>query len=277
MKPLTLGALLLFIIGAVWALTLSEPAVRAIQRKYFGLIAPALKTGDKLEIIASRTIKEVDHSRELELKLAAAEEELAVLKTQVTRLRELERENNAFREVLDFSKRTPFEVSAARVMRRNPANWWQQAIIDAGSQSQVQPNAPVIGLEGLVGKVESLENDLSTVLLLTDEACLVSAKIEGTHEVGILSGRRGQLEANPLLSLRFLSKDAPIREGQRVFSTGDGGVFPPNILLGTIQQVNRRADSSEAFVRPAVDFENLDVVFVVKIPQPDESDATSGS
>lgn len=271
MKPLTLLALLLFLVGAVWALTLSEPTVRSIQRKYYGLIAPALKTGDKLEVTASQFIREVDHSSELELRLAAAEEELMALKTQVTRLRELERENNTFREVLDFKERTPFEVSAARVMRRNPANWWQQAIIDAGSQAKVQPNAPVISVEGLVGKIEALENDLSTVLLLTDEACLVSAKIEGTHEVGILSGQRGQLEANPFLSLRFLSKDAPIREGLRVFTAGDGGVFPPNILLGTIHLVNRRADSTEAFVRPAVDFENLDVVFVVRTPESDES------
>ncbi|MGC4017746.1 MAG: rod shape-determining protein MreC [Luteolibacter sp.] len=77
------------------------------------------------------------------------------------------------------------------------------------------------------------------MVLLTDEKCQVSAKVEGTPEVGILSGQRGQFEGTPLLRLRFLSKDATVKKGQRVFTTGRGGLFPTNILLGTVESVEK--------------------------------------
>jgi rod shape-determining protein MreC len=101
------------------------------------------------------------------------------------------------------------------------------------------------------------------VLLLTDEKCQVSAKVEGTPEVGILSGQRGQFMGKPLLRLKFLSKNAELRPGQRVFTTGRGGIFQPNILLGTIESVEKGAMDSEALVRPSVNFADLGTVFVV--------------
>jgi rod shape-determining protein MreC len=67
----------------------------------------------------------------------------------------------------------------------------------------------------------------------------------------------------PLLRLKFLSKNAELRPGQRVFTTGRGGIFQPNILLGTIESVEKGAMDSEALVRPSVNFADLGTVFVV--------------
>ena len=269
MKPLTLVALLLFLAGTAFALTRSEAAVRKIQRTYYGLIGPAVKGGTKLSDTAKALTHEFDHSAELELKLQAAEAERDRLAILATRVRQLETENNTLRAVLEFKEQTAFDVVASQVIRRNPANWWQEIIIDKGEDAEIGQDAPVLNAEGLVGKVEQSGNALSTIILLTDEQCQVAAKVEGTHEVGILSGRRGQLEGTPLLSLRFLSKDAPVRPGMRVFTSGAGGVFPPNILLGTVDSLFPGAADSEARVRPSVDFENLDVVFVVKGLKPE--------
>jgi rod shape-determining protein MreC len=106
------------------------------------------------------------------------------------------------------------------------------------------------------------------VLLLTDEKCQVSARVEGSPEVGILSGQRGRFDGNPLLRLRFLSIDAALRPGLRVFTTGRGGIFQPNILLGTIDSVEKGALDSEALVRPSVNFADLGTVFVVLSADP---------
>ena len=118
---------------------------------------------------------------------------------------------------------------------------------------------------GLVGKIDRIDNggERSSVLLLTDEKCQVAARVEGSPEVGILNGQRGGFEGDPMLRLRFLSANASVRPGQRVFTTGRGGVFQPNILLGTIESVEKGALDSEARVRPAVNFANLGAVFVV--------------
>ena len=101
------------------------------------------------------------------------------------------------------------------------------------------------------------------MLLLTDEKCQVSARVEGSTEVGILSGQRGRFDGSPLLRLRFLSADAKLQPGQRVFTTGRGGIFQPNIPLGTIDSVKKGALDSEALVRPSVNFSDLSTVFVV--------------
>lgn len=263
MKPQNLIALLLFLGGAVWALTRNEYAVRDIQTAYYSAISPFLKSGSALETRARAMMQETHHSKELEVRLQEAESKMGRLELIETRFRDLERENASLRDAVKFKAATKFDVVAAQVARRQPTTWWQTIEIDRGEQSKIGPQLPVLSSEGLVGKVDLVRKDRASVVLLTDEKCQVSAKVEGTPEVGILSGQRGQFEGTPLLRLRFLSKDAQIKPGQRVFTTGRGGLFPANVLLGTVESVEKNSLDSEALVRPSVNFADLGTVFVV--------------
>ncbi len=265
MKPLNLIALLLFLGGAVWALTRSDRSVREIQDAYYSAMLPFLKSGSKLETQARAFSDEVRHSKELEAELEVTREQLGRLRLIESRFRALEYENTQLRHALDFKKATHFDVVAARVIRRNPTTWWQTVEIDAGSKRGIGTQLSVLSNEGLVGKIDRIDNggERSSVLLLTDEKCQVAARVEGSPEVGILSGQRGGFDGDPMLRLRFLSANAAVRPGQRVFTTGRGGIFQPNILLGTIDSVEKGALDSEALVRPSVNFADLGAVFVV--------------
>lgn len=265
MKPLNLIALLLFLGGAVWALTRSERSVREIQIAYYKAMAPFLKSGSKLETQARTFMTEAHHSKELEAELEVAQDQLGRLRLIETRFRELEQENAQLRHALNFKKATRFDVVAARVIRRNPTTWWQTVEIDAGSKQGIGTQLAVLSNDGLVGKIERVDSsgERASVLLLTDEKCQVSARVEGSPEVGILSGQRGGFDSDPMLRLRFLSPNAAVQEGQRVFTTGRGGLFQANILLGTIHSVEKGALDSEALVRPSVNFADLGAVFVV--------------
>jgi rod shape-determining protein MreC len=266
MRPLNLLAFLLFLWGAAWALTRSERTVREIQRTYYSWLTPFLNAGSKMETEARAFLHEVDHSKELE-------EELRIIRTDYERLKQVEAhslevdaENARLRRALDFQKRMDFKASAARVIRRQPTTWWQTVEIDRGSEDGVAVHQPVVADGGLVGKVDRVGDKLSSVILLTDEACQVSVQVEGTPEVGILSGQRGQYEREPLLRLRFLSAKARISPGTRVFTTGLGGLFPPNVLVGTIESVEPGTLDTEALVRPSVDFTDLGTVFLLPLP-----------
>lgn len=265
MKPLNLIALLLFLGGAVWALTRSDRAVREIQNAYYSAMSPFLKSGSQLETKARAFLTETKHSKELEAELEALRPEVGRLRLFEERCRSLEEENARLRHALDFKKTTNFEVVAARVIRRNPATWWQTVEIDAGSKRGIGTQLAVLSNDGLVGKIDRVDNggERSSVLLLTDEKCQVSAWVEGSPEVGILSGQRGGFDGDPMLRLRFLSPSASVRPGQRVFTTGRGGIFQANILLGEIRSVEKGALDSEALVRPSVNFADLGSVFVV--------------
>lgn len=269
MKPLNLLAFLLFLGGVTWALTRSEQTVRDIQATYYRAISPFLTVGSALETRSREFLEEVEHSAKLEAEVEAMREDFGRLKLIESQFRTVEAENASLRRALDFKERTRFEVVAARVTRRQPATWWQTVEIDRGDQSGIATAYTVVTDQGLVGKVDRLGEDRSTVLLLTDEACQVSAKVEGSPEVGIVQGQREQFGA-PMLRLRFLSRDARLREGMRVFSTGRGGLFPADLLLGEIERVEPGPLASEALVRPSVDFQNLGTVFVLT-PQKEES------
>lgn len=263
MKPLNLLALLLFLAGTTWALTRSEKTVREIQATYYRVLSPFLTIGSGLETRARDFLDEVEHSKKLEAEVDAMRDDFGRLRLIEQQLRKVEAENASLRRALDFQQRTRFDVVAARVTRRQPATWWQTLEIDRGEKNGVATAYPVVTDRGLVGKIDILRDDYSTVILLTDEACQVSAKVEGSPEVGIVSGRRQQSAATPMLRLRFLSRDARLRQGMRVFSTGRGGVFPADLLLGEILRIEPGPLDTEALVRPSVDFENLGTVFVL--------------
>lgn len=265
MKPLNLIALLLFLGGAVWALTRSDRSVREIQTAYYRAMAPFLKSGSTLETHARAFLGEVRHSKELETELDATRQQLDRLRLFESRFRTLENENVQLRHALAFKKATRFDVVAAQVIRRNPSTWWQTVDIDVGSKLGITPQLTVLSNKGLVGLIDRTDAGgmRSSVLLLTDEKCQVSARVEGSPEVGILSGQRGSFNGDPMLRLRFLSANAAVHPGQRVFTTGRGGTFQANILLGTIESVEKGALDSEALVRPSVNFADFGAVFVV--------------
>jgi rod shape-determining protein MreC len=263
MKPLNLLAIILFLAGATWALTRSETVVREIQVAYFKLISPTLTAGSSLETKARDLFKETQHSKELEAELLTIRSEIGRLRIIESRYLATERENNELRHALDFKKATNFDVVAAQIIRRHPTTWWQTVEIDAGEDRGIGIQLSVLSNEGLVGIIDRPLKNRSSVLLITDEKCQVSVRIEGTPEVGILSGQRGQFDNNPQLRLRFLSKNASLKQGQRVFTTGRGGIFQSNILVGTIISVEKGSLDSEALVAPAVNLSDLSTVFVV--------------
>lgn len=265
MKPLNLIALLLFLAGTMWALTRSERSVQSIQAAYYKAISPCLKPGSVIEQYARAYTHEVQHSRVLEKNLDTANQNLGRLQILETRYRALENENAELRHALEFKKASRFEVVAANITHRNPSTWWQTVEIDVGKKRGVTNHLAVLSNDGLVGKITRVDDtgDRSAVILLTDEKCQVSVRVEGSPEVGIASGQRGATQGEPMLRLRFLSPNTSVRPGQRVLTTGRGGIFQANILLGTIQSVERRALDSEALIRPSVNFADLGAVFVV--------------
>ncbi len=264
MKPLNLVTLLIFLAASSWVLTRSETSVRQIQKSYYSIISPFVASGSIMETKIRAFDDEVEHSQTLSTKLKLTETELVKLSTEIEHLQKLEKENVQLRAALDFKERTPFSVIAAKVIRRKPSNWWETAHIDRGENHGISPMLAVIAAEGLVGKVDRPDDETSTVILLTDEACQVSAQVIGTHEFGILSGQRAQNGDNPMLRLRYLSRDSNVKVGQQVITTGKGELFEKGIALGTIVDVIRGPLYTEAQVKPAVNFADLETVFVLK-------------
>ena len=186
------------------------------------------------------------------------------LRTTNQMLRDLSAQNDKLRDALNYTRRAPFKLLPARVIARKSATWWNTVQIDRGEQDGLDGDMPVVTDIGLVGKTTTIGKSSAYVLLVADENCKVAAYVEGTREQGILSGERVTPGMQPNLTLNFLSKTAQIKPGQQVWSSGiAGGVFPTNVLLGTVRDFQARALDGRATVTPAVDLSKLENVFVV--------------
>lgn len=266
MNKLNVAALLLFLAAVVAVFTLKTPQTRAIQTWVMGALSPFIRGGAQIE----QQVKEVTASPR---DVAALEEENRKLRQEVDKLsitarkfEEVLTENNKFRGMLEYRQHIEMKLTAARVLRRSSSNWWNTVIIDKGALDGIGTDSAVItyvGQIGMVGKTGKVAAHTAEVILLTDEECRVAARIEGTQARGILTGERGGFETRPDLRLRFLDRTLKINPGAAVYSTGEGGVFPDNILLGKVKAFEIRDISGEAVVESAVDFSLLQDVFVV--------------
>ena len=271
MKKLNILALLVFTAGLAVVFMLDTATTRKIQSAVMSLLSPFIHSSAALEQAAAQTM--VPPVNPAELKREYDEQRI-----QLERLRIIQQKNNQvieenarLRQLIEFKQAAPFKMTPAKVIRRSSSTWWNSLIIDKGSLDGIGTDSPVITSVGLVGKTSTLAPHMAKVILLTDEMCRVSAKIEGTLEQGILAGERAALEVRPELHLRFLSRNANINAGAGIYSSGEGGVFPADLLLGRVKRFENREISGEAIVEPAVDFSTLDYVFVIEMQAVDAS------
>lgn len=277
MSRLNIVFLTIFVGLLIW-ITLFQPAVISqIQSGVMVAFRPFIKASSVVESGVLEAANEPLSPAQLRYMVEELERERDRLRLEVIQMDELMEENNHLRRALVYKEKAPQSVVAARVISRKPLTWYNTMMINKGSRDGIQVDSPVIvpiGEEaGLVGKVsEVVGEDSAIVLLLTDEMCQVSAKFENSQDQGILNGQRGALKRMPNLQLRYLSKEADAAAGRRVFSSGAGGLFPPELLLGKVVTLEIGAIDATATVAPAVDFEELLDVFVI-LPEPIESTA----
>lgn len=174
------------------------------------------------------------------------EQELRDLQYARIHLDELQAENATLRRLLDMRERTPGHPVVARVLSRGGAgDWWATLRIAAGENRGIRPNQPVLGADGLLGRIVDVTPSTSDVLLLTDPnsriACRLDPPVPGA--VGIVFGagvRRDMPSAlkwlyriEPL-QWRFIERDVEIPENARVVTAGQGGVFPAGLPIGWV-------------------------------------------
>ncbi|MGR4866394.1 rod shape-determining protein MreC [Caulobacter sp. LARHSG274] len=135
--------------------------------------------------------------------------------------------NDRYRSLLGLRTDPPIPMVAARVVSDSRGPFANTRLADSGSEKGVVVGNPVMNERGLVGRVVGVANGASRVLLLTDIASRTPVMIDRTNARAILTGDGGP---NPKLD--YLRGADPIKEGDRVVTSGDGGVVPRGLPVG---------------------------------------------
>ncbi|MBW7650798.1 rod shape-determining protein MreC [Anoxybacillus sp. ST4] len=209
-------------------------------------------------------VNDLRHTYEENKRLKAHLEQYVLLQSEVESLK---KENERLRELLDKKESLrDFVAIQATVVGRNPDRWEETLIVNKGSQHGVEKNMAVITPQGLIGKVRSVSPFSATVQLLSakDRQNRISAFIQGDENVfGLIEGYDEEREA---LLLKRIPYDAKIKKGQRVFTSGLGGIFPKGLFIGEVEEVvaDEYGLTQIAYVKPAANFYDIDDVIIVK-------------
>ncbi|MDQ6809764.1 MAG: rod shape-determining protein MreC [Verrucomicrobiota bacterium] len=238
-------------------------STRKLQAGFYQLISPFLTSGSGIEKQITSVRTGLKSLEELERDNSSLRVENRSLRATNQALRDVEHEVNRLRHALDYRERSIFKLVPAEIVARDASTWWRTVTINRGKRDGIEGDMPVVTDEGLVGKTTTVSNDISVVLLISDENCRVAASVENSREQGIVTGERVTGSLTPLLDLNFLSKQADLKPGQKVFTSGVGGVFPAQLVIGNVQSFAMRALDGQARLAPAVDLSHLEDVFVV--------------
>lgn len=184
--------------------------------------------------------------------------EVARLREENARLRPDAQENTRLRSLLGFKQQQPYRSLAARIVGRDPSQWFSTVLVDRGASDGVQRDDPVITSDGVVGHVVERGGSWARVLLVADPRSAVSVVLDRSREVGVVLG-----QGATLLKVTYLSRDADVRPGDLVVTSGLGPIYPRGLPLGTVVSVVRSTMFQEAVVRPTADLGHLEDVLIV--------------
>jgi rod shape-determining protein MreC len=210
--------------------------------------------------------------RDLRQRNEELEAENASLLLEIVRLKEIEHEVVLMRDLLNFAQANPaFDIQGAHVVGRaigyDPSNLQRYITLDVGAEAGIERNMPVVTERGLVGRISEVEDGWSRVLLIVDVSSSVNALTQSTRASGLV---QGQVDGS--LVMRAIPQGDTVSVGDTVFTSGLGGNFPRQILIGQITEVERKDYElyQTATVQPTVDFDHLETVLIVTDFEPIE-------
>lgn len=268
-KYLPIALILLTVIGFVLHRTgLLLPVEGLLVR----LTVPVQEGASRVVIQFQQLTQTLRDLHDLRQRNEALEAENARLLLENIRLKEVETEASLCNDLLNFVQARPsFDIQGAhvvgRVIGRDPSNLQRYITLDVGQEAGIARNMPVVTDRGLVGRIIEVGDRWSRVLLITDVSSSVNALTQSTRASGLVQG-----QADGSLVMRDIPQGDTVSVGDTVFTSGLGGNFPRQILIGQVTAVQRNDYElyQSAIVRPTVDFDHLEMVLIVTGFQPVE-------
>ena len=170
--------------------------------------------------------------------------------------------NQRLKKMLGFKEEHTLQLLPVEVTAYPPRSFFKVVFISKGKREEMKKNMVVVNAEGLVGRIVEVYPHQSRVLTILDERSKVGVINQRTRDLAILRGK----ELEGVCELQYLLGKASIEIGDKVVTSGVGGLFPKGILVGTITHIRKNPHRLflEVQVTPSVNFGRLEELFVIK-------------
>ncbi|MPN18271.1 Cell shape-determining protein MreC [bioreactor metagenome] len=174
-------------------------------------------------------------------------------------------ENEQYKEFLEFKEENPdIQMKPATVIGRDSQDYFYSFQIDVGRRHGISERDCVMTADGLVGVITDVSENYSKVTTIFDPSLNIGVFNSVTRETAVISGD-AQLSVDGKVKLSYLPRDTEAKAGDYVITTGAGGQFPKDIIIGRIEELylGESGISMSAVIKPTADIKNTKSVMVI--------------
>ena len=203
---------------------------------------------------------DIDYLKDENKKL---KEKNSELEQSLRELENIKNENQTLKEYMNLAEKyKEYKTIPGYVINKDISNYSKTLIINLGKKDGVEVNMTVIGNEGLVGHVVSVNDSTSKVQTIIDTASSVSCSMCTTKDSIVC---KGTLDEKSALKAMYIPTDANIIQGDSIETSGIGGIYPKGIHIGSVKKVTNTQNMTDryALIETAVNFDKLDTILVI--------------
>ncbi len=175
------------------------------------------------------------------------------------------RQNEFYKDFLEIKEENPnYKFVDARIISRSTNDPYCSFVIDKGTVDGVKVHDTIITAEGLVGYVSDAYTTQSTVMTVLNPKINISALDNHSRDTGNITGDAG-LSVDGFTKMIYISSENTMSSGNFVITSGEGGIFPKGLIIGTVVEVKTSQNkiSCEATIQPIIDFNKINDVMII--------------
>lgn len=247
----------------------NRESITSFENKIGNVLAPVQRFFFDIGKSVSGTFSFIANIGNLKKENTELQKEIIKLEKEKRRLEEIINSSDILKNEAILERESEYEIVRAQVIAKDPGNWFDKFVIDKGLLDGIELGDPVVQAvefndeiveEGLVGRVIEVGDHWAKVMSIIDESSKVSFKIIRTLDGGIASG-----SFDGKLGGYMFSNEANVIKGDKLLTSGLGGIVVEGLYIGEITEVSKESDDliKNIKIKPAVDFKKIYKVFVI--------------
>ena len=254
-RYLATGIIVFMLIALFFVWRLDNPRVEKLRAEVIDAILPKFEWVMAPATALIRITQDFRSYQSLYEQNQELRRELQQMKSWKEAALQLEQENARLLDLNNLQLDPKLTHISSIVLADSGSPFRQSVLINVGLQDGIQDGWAAMDGLGLVGRISGVGSKTARVLLLTDTASIIPATIQPSGQQALIAG-----DNTIAPTIEFLENADLVRPGDRIETSGSGGIFPPNLLIGRLEL----DPSGRLRVRLSADYERLEFLRVLR-------------